>query len=492
MALLNDSLEIRLCSPDYQEDWGVLGDPAHVVLTKIRSSADVLEIGVDADSPQRELLMREMCGVVVRFRGKCEFIGHVYLRTGGVRPDAPITVYARSEDEVFDQTLAWVMPTPAIYSGSWGGLYSSSKIEPEAEKDTAQAFPDPFLDPGHYMWSWPYTNAELWGWKRIPTFAGELLCPLLISNLRRVGYLSRGTLWSGTEEVFSSGIAFGTSNGAPYEVVDALRWTSPTDAPPWSNGFDGFSPRFHTLRETLAAFQAWADDTTERSFNVFARGEIGGGAWNIRVGIEQAPAPYPVPLSVAAGTVIDGDWSISEHTGSRVILGGPGEQEQRIFQERQQAGREQNGRVIEVFKDATGAKLMALNQQGYEDFPRYYFVDATVPQGYKDRARRYFDQQGARYLAEAAPETEVSVELQETSEIYYGGESGYTLGQIVSIDLGWMVLRKRVEKVTIALSREDGLTVTPQVGSEVASSDEVQARALRAVADRQRRDNSSR
>ncbi|WP_336991021.1 Gp37-like protein [Leucobacter sp. VD1] len=497
MALLNDSLEIRLCSPDYQEDWGVLGDPMHVVLTRLRSSADVLEIGLDADSPQRELLMREMCGVVVRFRGKCEFIGHVYQRAGGVRPDAPITVYARSEDEVFDQTLAWVLPTPAVYSGSWAGLYSSSKIEAEAEKDTAQSFPDPFMDPGHYMWVWPYTDPATWTFRRKPIVVGELIAPMLVSNLKRVGY-RRGTLWSvhpstpeGDGLIEGSGINLSSLFGAPYQVVDAARWGSPTEAVPWAYGFDGFSPRFQTLREVMAAFQVWADQNTN-SFNVTASGEIGGGAYNVRIGYEACPDPYPVPLSVAAGTVVDGSWSTSEHTGSRVILGGPGEQEARLFQERQQLDREQYGRVIEVFKDATGAKLMSLNQTGYEFEPRWYFVDPDVPAGYKSRARSYFDQQGARYLAEAAPETEVSVELQETSEIHYGGESGYVLGQIVSIDLGWMVLRKRVEKVTITLSREDGLKVTPQVGSEVASSDEVQARALRAVADRQRRDNSSR
>lgn len=492
MALLTDSLEIRLCSPDYQEDWGVLGDPAHAVLTRLRSAADFIEIGVDAESPQRELLMRDRCGVLVRFRGRTEFIGHVYQRSGGLAPNAPITVYARAEDEVFDCTLAWVVPSPVQYSGSWGNLYSLAGVEPSAMLDSAQAFPDPFMDPGHYMWAWPYTNSATWMFMRKPGTIGDLIGPLLARNLARVGYFGRGTLRSESSTLTASGTGFQAAAGAPYAVVDTDQWESPTDTVPWAYGFDGVSPRFQTLREVIDEFRAWADRYTEKSFNLFSRGEIGAGTQGIQIGYEMCADTYPVPLSVSAGTVVDGDWSITDHTGSRVILGGPGDQEQRLFQERRLSVREQQGRVIEVFKDATGAKLMAVNQEGYEGFARAYFVDPAVPDGYKATARRYFDQQGTRYLGEAAPETTVSVELQETSEIYYGGESGYQIGQLVTIDLGWMQLKKRIEKVTISLTRTDGLTVSPQVGSEASSSDDVQARALRAVAVRQRRDNSER
>lgn len=504
MPIYDDTLEIRLASPDYQEDWGVVGDPVYVTLDRYRRQAGVLELCIDADSPVRELLMRESCAVQVKFRGQVEFLGHVYHRAGkGVARDSPLVFYARDETETFDHTLAWVMPRPLSFPGSFGGLYSSGKIEAEQLTDSAQAFPDPWLDPGHYMWTMPYhasgNPGSWWDGGSSPTArpqtVGAFLAPLLFQNLERVGY-TRGSLFFGSAQVSSNFFTYLTAAGqVSHKVIsdsDRSAWVDPLKPVPWVSSFTGIAPRFQTLREVVSAFQAWADEHTETSFNVFSQGEIGVGAFGIRIGLREGQAEYPVPLSVDAGTVINGEWSIGEHTGSRVILGGPGEQEARLFQERRISEREASGRVIEIFKDATGAKLMAVNKEGFEGFPREYFVTATVADGYKTQARGYFNQQGERYLAEAAPETTVSFELQESGEIYYGGESGYQLGQLLTIDLGWMQFVKRLERVSISLTRTDGIKVIPFVGSDVATSDEAAARAMRALADNQRRNNSER
>ncbi|MDI6024459.1 hypothetical protein QBL02_13005 [Leucobacter sp. UT-8R-CII-1-4] len=493
MAILNDSLVIQLASPDYQEDWGTVGDPIYATLDRYRKQAGLFEMSVAADSPVRELLMRDGCAVRVMFRGRVEFMGHVYLRQGGVAEDSPVTVFAREETEVLDHTLAWVAPKPITLAGSFGGIYSSGSIEPAGTvKDYAQAFPDPWLDPGHYMWTIPFFYADdplAWGITK-PQTVGAFIGTLMQLNLARVGY-KRATLFSADSHMNMVSSSF----GAPFKVVSdeaAASWERPVDPVPWVESFPGISPRFQTLREVANAFQDWADEHDDRSFNFYADGDIGIGSYGVRLGYRMGETPYPVPLSVTAGTVVDGDWSVSEHSGSRIILGGPGEQHARLFQERRNADRESYGRVIETFKDATGAKLTAINNTGYDGAPREYFVDDQVPDGYKQTARRYFDQQGARYLNESGPETSISVTLRESGEIYYGGEAGYRLGQKVTIDLGWIEFEKRVERVTISLSKTEGLRVLPYVGSEVATNDEAAARAMRALASHQRRTTSER
>lgn len=494
MPIYDDSLDVRLCSPDFQEDWGVVGDPTTVVLAKSRSAAATLELTVEAGSPAYQILMREDCGVRVAFRGRCEFIGHVYLRRGGVAPDAPLTLWARDEAEIFDNTLAWVIPRPLTIAagvgvGSW---YSSGSIEPEAFADSAQAFPRLFLDGGHYKWQIPWVNWTLAtpSWKFFPPrMVGHFIGSLLDANPTRIGY-TRGSLWSEDSEfhLLNSGA------GAPFYVVDedaAATW-NPLDDAPWRASFLGMAPRFQTLREVVQVFQTWADANDERSFSLYSSGEIGAGPHEVRVGYRQNPEPYSVPLSVSAGTIVDGDWAVAAHEGSRIILGGPGEQEWRLFQERSLPERERTGRVIEVFKDATGANLTgSINNPNYEP-PREYLVDNNVSDYYKSRARAYFDQQGRKALAEAAPSTTVQVELQETQDIYYGGESGYQLGQKVTLDLGWSKVTNRVDRVTISLTRDKGLTVIPQVGDLVIDADEIYAQAIRAIANRQRRENAER
>lgn len=500
MAILNDSLEIRLASHDYQQDWGVVGDPVYAVLTKYRSQADMLELCVAHDDPVRALLMTEGCSVQVKYRGRVEFLGHVNLRQGGVSEDAPVTVFARDETEVFDHTLAWVMPSPKRFTGSWGGLHSSGNIEPLDRFDTGQAFPDPFLDPGHYMWTLPFqdaTDPTLWN-SSPPYRAGDFIGSFLNRNIERIGY-SRGTLFSGNTSIHpgTTGVLHDFYRGAPQRVLAETAWSDwysqgPFEAVPWPATFSGISPRFQTLREVVNVFQKWVDENYDASFNLFCDGQIGVGSFGIRVGYRATEGKYPVPLTVAGGTVVDGSWSISDHSASRVVLGGPGEQEQRIFQERRMPSREASGRVIEVFKDATGAKLTSANQAEYTDYPRYYFVDPSVPDAAKQRTRAYFDQRAERYLAEASPETSVEFTLRETSEVYYGGEGGYQIGQMVTIDLGWAEFEKRIERVTLSFTRTEGLSVTPLVGSEVSGNDEVQARALRALASAQRRNQSER
>lgn len=484
--LLNDTLEIRLCSPDFQEDWGVVGDPQSVTLDLTRKTASVLEMHVLASDPTWQLLLRENCGVQVRFRGRTEFLGHVYRRGGGVAPDAPMTVWARDETEEFDNTLAWVVPDRTQFAGSFGGIYSSGNIEPTEMLDQAQSFPDPWIDPGHYNWGWPYWNLPF-----SPYVVGNFIGPLISRNLKRKGY-TRARLVSASDTSQQDMASLtGNGAGAPYEITKSANWLATQWTPPWVDSFSGTTARFSTLREAVAPFMWWADLNTDESFSLFVDGQIGS---DVVLGYKKNPPEYSIPLSVQSGTVVDGDWTISEHSASRVVLGGPGDLRERMFSEYRVPAREEFGRVIEAFKDATGAQLSTddTGESQYKGYPRSYFVDATVNDIYKQRVRNYMERAANGVFVEAGPQSGVSVELQETGEIYYGGESGYQLGQFVQIDLGWAQFRERVNKVTITLTRTDGLKVVPQVGEREDNADEAVAASLAALRARQRLNNSER
>ena len=488
MAIFDDTLEVRLCSPDYTEDWGPVGNPSTVVLTRTRHTPSVLELHVDADSPQWELLLREMCGVQVRFRGKTEFLGHVYTRRGGIQPDSPMQVWAREETEEFDNTLGWVVPERIQFAGSFGGIFSTGQIEPTELLDQAQSFPDPWIDPGHYNWGWPY-----WAMPFSPIEVGHFIGPMIVSNLRRKGYARSQLVSTDGATVRPMENLFTNAAGAPFRVVEPDRdtWLSDRWTPPWIGSFGGASVRFSTLREGVAPFMAWADIYTDDSFSLYADGEIGKG---VVLGYRRNPQPYQVPLSASAGTVVDGSWSISDHTASRVILGGPGDMRERMFAEFRAPDREDAGRKIEVFKDSTGISLQTddTGEGQYEGWPRGYFIDPTVKEIYKERVRSNLLRAAQAVFNDAAPRRGISVELQETSEIYYGGESGYQLGQLVTVDLGWIKFAERVEQVTISLTTDNGLTVKPQVGDRDDDADDMYAQTLAALQATQRRNTSER
>lgn len=483
-----EDLQVRLCSPDFQSDWGVVGNPIYVTLTRLRTSPGLLEIQIPGDSPTREYLLREMCGLEVRLRGRVEFLGHVYQRRGSITGDGPVTVYAREETEIFDHTLAvpvpWVVPA-ADGELSWA---SNGTIEPAALHDSAQAFPRDHESAGHYAWSYPFVSMPGY-----PAQVGEFLAPMLRANLSRAGY-TRGTVRSGG---YAASSLVNTGAGAPYTIVSNASWASGVTLtpPPWIAGFDGILPRFQTLREVVEPFMKWADEHTERSFNLFVDGEIGQP---ISVGIRQAPITYPTVLSERAGTVLDGDWSMTDHVGSRIILGGPGEMHKRLFVERRNAAREKAGRVVERFREATAAKLRYSGADEppaadgtYAKWPRRFFLEARPTAREKAAVRSYFAQAGGKELSDTAATHTLSAALQESEGVFYGGMTGYQLGQKVLVDVGADLPQSgRIEKVTISLAQGSGLTVTPEIGEGIAGSDAQIARAVRAIATKTRRDAS--
>lgn len=502
MALLNDTLEIRLTSPDYLQDWGVVGNPLSVMLDLQRNAPSVLELTLAPDDPQLQYLLEKGCGVQVKFRGRVEFVGSVYSRRGGALPDAPVTIWAEDETAVLDHALAWPNPGFAFKNPEFS-QYTSGKLTPESPQDTAQSFPEPFVRTGHYDWALPFLSPAgpymsaggyAWDWNPVygtgPQTVGMFVGPIVAVNLARLGY-SRTQL------------SVKRANGARYDMNNpydcgwgcskmiivgehqgGYDWEL-NKMPPWVDSFPGSEVRFSTLREAVLTFQAWADANDERSFSFEATADVSVAGAPRYLTFAEGPEAYPVELSVASGTVVDGEWSIGDHSASRLILGGPGDMGKRLLQQRNRLDREREGRVIETFKDATGVTLMRSASAEYEEWPSHYF-QSDAQQTYKNRATGYFTQSANKLFLETGPETGLSVDLQESESVYYGGDLGYRMGQRVTVDLGWRKFTDRINRVQIELSESNGLTVTPQVGSIEVNDDESRARALKALATRQR------
>lgn len=173
------------------------------------------------------------------------------------------------------------------------------------------------------------------------------------------------------------------------------------------------------------------------------------------------------PLTEASG-VIKGGGTVTRRAAraTRAVAGGPGEEAARAFDEHVDAELEAKiGRVIEVFRNATGASLKWPNDLA--DTFRvaiYYLQRATEP----DRAEfiSYMRQACFDAIAEGRPTSSVSVELAQTENFYVGGENGIERG--TRVELRPSVGDPITDVVTIerySLTKGYGETAVPVLGN---------------------------
>lgn len=485
---MDDELEVRILTPDFDEDLGVVGKFVRADMTLRRRDASELELTVDYDSEVLDLLRVENCGILVRLRGRVEFLGHVDEERG-TPEGAMFTVVEETEE--FDNTLAYPIPIPIGAGYGENGWYSTGAVEPTALEDSAQAFPVNHESAGHYPWAF-------YGWDAFgesPSTVGQFLAPMMALNFARKGYARLPILSGGSNPLLAD---LGNA-GAPYQIVTNPGWAlggaPPIGLPPWVSTFAGVLVRFQTLREVMLPFMDWADEFSERSFNMVVAERAGGGFY---LGIDPGAERFPITLSEAGGTVIDYEWMRARHSGSRFVLGGPGDMHERLFVEHRVPARESTGHVVEVFKDSTSAGLRYRGEdsppeaQGeFAGWPRRYFRETYPLTREKNAARGYFRQSAAKSAAESAPEYNLEVVLQENDEVRFGGPDGLRLGQQVELDLrAGVPIVGRIETVVVEYTADNGLEITPAVGDGVIDSDQLLARAVRALA-RQRRQESS-
>lgn len=167
------------------------------------------------------------------------------------------------------------------------------------------------------------------------------------------------------------------------------------------------------------------------------------------------PTTYPRVLTEAGGNVLEWSWTSAEAEATNVVVGGPGTDAARVFEEFTDEGiYSALGERIEIFKDATDA------------------TDSTI------RAQR-----AAEAFKETAAKSGLSVKLAETSVFRYGGDGGVHIGDRITITVGdGLTITDTLRTVALAWTREAGLVVTPDIGDITNNTDRVFALKLAAVA----------
>lgn len=201
---------------------------------------------------------------------------------------------------------------------------------------------------------------------------------------------------------------------------------------------DGVSTRFHTLYEKLFP----AVETAGLGISFKQQGAT------IVCDVYTQPV-YPVDLSETSGVITSWSWSAAEATATRVVAGGGGEDEARMFRVKVDTPLETaTGDIVEVFRDARDADTEAV---------------------LLSRAQETLDESG--------PKFGFSIQLSETDNFQYG-KNGLVVGALVTIRMGSVTRTDVLREVTLSYTAEDGVKVTPTVGDIQDSPDKTIAQFM--------------
>jgi hypothetical protein len=165
------------------------------------------------------------------------------------------------------------------------------------------------------------------------------------------------------------------------------------------------------------------------------------------------PSVYPRNLTEAGGVITDWSYRLGTATATRVVVGGQGEAQARVFRQYVNATLESSIlRKIERFRDARD-----LDDVG--DLPA----------------------RGQETLDDGMPKSSVSVELSQTKNFIYG--KGIRVGDRVVMQFGpGLVVDDVIREATLSWTVENGWKTTCKVGQREDDSDTMIARVLRDLA----------
>lgn len=259
--------------------------------------------------------------------------------------------------------------------------------------------------------------------------------------------------------------------------------------------------RFCTIAEAVGPILEYAN--LGLMFNQFSS----PGSTALEFAVIWEPLTWPITLTPDSGTVVDGEWSLSSPTATDAVVGGPGELASRAFiGETDSDLRTEYSDLIEVFRNATGAPLVWPTTLAEQYRVAKYFHLLTIADGVTVAEQTAFAQfletAAADVLAEGAPTSGVSIELQESTGFRFGGipvavgvvgdRAGFATGDMVTVApsaqtaLTGLTFTSRITETTLTQSKT-GLTITPQVGKRIGDPDQLMADTVRAIADSNRR-----
>lgn len=213
------------------------------------------------------------------------------------------------------------------------------------------------------------------------------------------------------------------------------------------------------------------------------------------------PRTWSTVFTPDSGVVEAGDWNLEHPTATRALIGGPGEEAARAFRQYVDTDLAARfGRVIEVFRDATGAPMEWPDDLTDElRVAMYYHLRAEVSAERRADFERFLDDAAADVFEDGAPTSGVSVTLAESEGFRYrptdnlDTRNGFRIGDRVTVSpsaasaTAGLRFTDRLTEITITQSRDNGFSVTPQLGQKKDDPDAQLAQAIRALAESNRR-----
>lgn len=182
------------------------------------------------------------------------------------------------------------------------------------------------------------------------------------------------------------------------------------------------------------------------------------------------PVDFPLVLSEDGGSLIGNEWSLRAPEVTRVIVGADGQGDSRVFR----------GPFVNTTAETTYRTVSET------------FVDARDLKSTDPNFTALVQARANEVLAEGAARSGLSVRLAETDVFRYGGPLGVRVGDRVPVELepetdteAAVVITDVLRSATLTWSAA-GVNVTPLVGDRVDDPEQTLARALAAVARRQR------
>ena len=208
--------------------------------------------------------------------------------------------------------------------------------------------------------------------------------------------------------------------------------------------------RFHTLADRLMP-------PLEAS-GLIPTATLAGG--RVRHGLRAGRA-YPVPLTLESGALVGGDWAATAPAATHVIIGGPGEDADRIWDE---ATRPITATTWAVGIDTV---LDARDVDGpHPADPEGGTTERTVAQVRADLHDRALAAMTDLDSEAAHSRVTVSAQLAETAELNVGPGPGVWVGDTVQVHTPITAgpTAQRVTEVQVTWNAEDGLVKTATVG----------------------------
>lgn len=376
------------------------------------------EIAVPSDAPINTLLRTPGTRLSCRYRGEHLMSGPLRTQQGPFITAAPSTIYSLQDDwRILVNTLAWVNPGAPIEPTSLDSPGQAWQVSPGTSGTTAgQA--------QYYEWPSSIISAEA-----------------AIKHLITVNAVTR--------------------LGRPVTVL-------PNEGRGGNARVAGLLPdiRFQNIAEAIEILLEWSGLVMSvwQDFDTPT----------IYVDVRE-PSVWPQVITPSSGIITDGDWSRMAPDATRMVVGGPGQEAERAFWEvRDTTGLESEyGDIIEVFRDATGAKLeWPADLAQDRKVAKYFRLRSDVDAAAKTAFTQYLTSAGRTGLAEGAPTSSLGVALMESEEFQFAGEHGIHLGDWLTASSNGIDITERITEATVTLTAKDGDRAIPVLGKRSDDPDQ--------------------